>query len=96
MTELKILTVISSTEAIRYPRKVSSPALRSGDITGLPSWSSGGIRHVLRSSRPSSRSGRRPARAWRTLGLVVLRCYLLAAIIVLAVRAVQLALDAAR
>ena len=30
--ELKILTVISSTEAIRYPRKASSPALRSGDI----------------------------------------------------------------
>ena len=32
MKELKILTVISSTEAIRYPRKASSPALRSGDI----------------------------------------------------------------
>jgi hypothetical protein len=34
-----------------------------------------------------------PARsAWRTLGLVVLRCYLLTAITVLAVRAIQLAL----
>jgi hypothetical protein len=30
--------------------------------------------------------------AWRTLGLVVLRCYLLAAVTVLAVRAIQLAL----
>jgi hypothetical protein len=29
---------------------------------------------------------------WRTLGLVVLRCYLLAAITVLSVRAIQLAL----
>ena len=36
-----------------------------------------------------------PARsAWRTLGLVVLRCYLLAAVTVLAVRAIQLALGA--
>ena len=36
---------------------------------------------------------RPPARsAWRTLGLVVLRCHLLAAIIILAVRAIQLAL----
>ncbi len=34
-----------------------------------------------------------PARTpWRTLGLVVLRCYLLAAVIVLAVRALQIAL----
>ena len=33
-----------------------------------------------------------PHSAWRTLGLVVLRCYLLAAIIILAVRAIQLAL----
>jgi Mn2+/Fe2+ NRAMP family transporter len=38
---------------------------------------------------------RPPARsAWRTLGLVVLRCYLIAAIIVLAVRAIQVALGA--
>jgi hypothetical protein len=40
----------------------------------------------IESLRPPTRS------AWRTLGLVVLRCYLLAAIIVLAVRAIQLAL----
>jgi Mn2+/Fe2+ NRAMP family transporter len=40
----------------------------------------------IESLRPPERS------AWRTLGLVVLRCYLLAAIIVLAVRAIQLAL----
>jgi hypothetical protein len=38
---------------------------------------------------------RPPARStWRTLGLVILRCYLLAAIIVLGVRAIQLALGA--
>ena len=44
---------------------------------------------------PPIESLRPPARsAWRTLGLVVLRCYLLAAIIVLAVRAIQLALGA--
>jgi Mn2+/Fe2+ NRAMP family transporter len=42
----------------------------------------------IESLRPPGRSG------WRTLGLVVLRCYLLAAIIVLAVRAIQLALGA--
>jgi hypothetical protein len=36
--------------------------------------------------RPPERS------AWRTLGLVVLRCYLLAAVIVLAARAIQIAL----
>jgi Mn2+/Fe2+ NRAMP family transporter len=42
---------------------------------------------------PPIESLRPPARsAWRTLGLIVLRCYLLAAIIVLAVRAIQLAL----
>ncbi len=36
-----------------------------------------------------------PARsAWRTLGLVVLRCYLSAAVVVLAVRALQIALGA--
>ena len=33
-----------------------------------------------------------PRSAWRTLGLVVLRCYLLAAIAALAVRAIQIAL----
>jgi Mn2+/Fe2+ NRAMP family transporter len=44
---------------------------------------------------PPIESLRPPARsAWRTLGLVVLRCYLLAAIIVLAVRAIQVALGA--
>jgi Natural resistance-associated macrophage protein len=44
---------------------------------------------------PPVESLRPPARsAWRTLGLVVLRCYLLAAIIALAVRAIQLALGA--
>ena len=44
---------------------------------------------------PPIESPRPPARSsWRTLGLVVLRCYLLAAIIVLAVRAIQLALGA--
>jgi hypothetical protein len=44
---------------------------------------------------PPIESLRPPARsAWRTLGLVVLRCYLLAAIIVLAVRAIQLTLGA--
>jgi hypothetical protein len=42
----------------------------------------------IESFRPPARSG------WRTLGLVVLRCYLLAAVIVLAVRAIQLALGA--
>jgi len=42
---------------------------------------------------PPIESLRPPARsAWRTLGLVVLRCYLLAAVIILAVRAIQLAL----
>lgn len=42
---------------------------------------------------PPIDSLRPPARsAWRTLGLVVLRCYLLAALIVLAVRALQIAL----
>jgi hypothetical protein len=42
---------------------------------------------------PPIESLRPPARsAWRTLGLVILRCYLLAAIIVLGVRAIQLAL----
>jgi Mn2+/Fe2+ NRAMP family transporter len=40
----------------------------------------------IESLRPPPRS------AWRTLGLVVLRCYLLAAVVVLAVRAVQIAL----
>jgi len=40
----------------------------------------------IESLRPPVRS------AWRTLGLVVLRCYLLAAVIVLAVRALQIAL----
>ncbi len=44
---------------------------------------------------PPIESLRPPARsAWRTLGLVVLRCYLLAAIIVLAARAIQIALAA--
>jgi natural resistance-associated macrophage protein len=44
---------------------------------------------------PPIESLRPPARsAWRTLGLVILRCYPLAAIIVLAVRAIQLALGA--
>src|SRR5580693_8961704 len=44
---------------------------------------------------PPIESLRPPARsAWRTLGLVVLRCYLIAAIIVLAVRAIQVALGA--
>ena len=44
---------------------------------------------------PPIESLRPPARsAWRTLGLVVLRCYLLAAVIALAVRAIQLALGA--
>jgi hypothetical protein len=44
---------------------------------------------------PPIESLRPPARsAWRTLGLVVLRCYLIAAGGVLAVRAIQLALDA--
>jgi Mn2+/Fe2+ NRAMP family transporter len=44
---------------------------------------------------PPIESLRPPARSpWRTLGLVVLRCYLLAAIIALAVRAIQLALGA--
>jgi hypothetical protein len=44
---------------------------------------------------PPIESLRPPARtAWRTLALVVLRCYLLAAIIVLAVRAIQIALGA--
>ncbi len=42
----------------------------------------------LESLRPPARS------AWRTLGLVVLRCYLLAAVIALAVRAIQLGLGA--
>jgi Mn2+/Fe2+ NRAMP family transporter len=42
----------------------------------------------IESLKPPARSG------WRTLGLVVLRCYLLAAIIVLAVRAIQIALGA--
>jgi hypothetical protein len=42
---------------------------------------------------PPIESLRPPARsAWRTLGLVVLRCYLFAAIAVLAARAVQIAL----
>jgi hypothetical protein len=41
---------------------------------------------------PSIESLRPPAcSAWRTLGLVVLRCYMLAAIAVLAARAVQIA-----
>ncbi len=44
---------------------------------------------------PPIESLRPPARsAWRTLGLVVLRCYLLAAVIVLAIRALQIALGA--
>jgi hypothetical protein len=44
---------------------------------------------------PPIESLRPPARsAWHTLGLVVLRCYLLAAVIVLAVRALQIALGA--
>jgi hypothetical protein len=42
--------------------------------------------------RPSSRSAPPVRSAWRTLSLVVLRCYLLAAVTVLAVRAIQLAL----
>ena len=47
----------------------------------------------IESLRP--RPGRLGARsAWRTLGLVVLRCYLLATIVVLAVRAIQIALGA--
>ncbi len=42
---------------------------------------------------PPIESLRPPAcSAWRTLGLVVLRCYLLATITVLVVRAVQIAL----
>jgi hypothetical protein len=42
---------------------------------------------------PPIESLRPPARSvWRTLCLVVLRCYLLAAIAVLAARAVQIAL----
>jgi hypothetical protein len=42
---------------------------------------------------PSLDSLEPPSRSpWRTLGLIILRCYLLAAIIVLAVRAVQIAL----
>ena len=40
----------------------------------------------IESLKPPERS------AWRTLGLVVLRCYLFAAIAVLAARAVQIAL----
>jgi hypothetical protein len=44
---------------------------------------------------PPIESLRPPAHsAWRTLGLVVLRCYLLAAITVLAVRVIQIALGA--
>ncbi len=41
---------------------------------------------------PIESIGPPPQSAWRTLGLVVLRCYLLAAVIVLAVRALQIAL----
>jgi hypothetical protein len=40
----------------------------------------------IESLRPPARSG------WRTLSLMVLRCYLLAAVVVLAARAIQLAL----
>jgi hypothetical protein len=44
---------------------------------------------------PPIESLKPPARStWRTLGLIVLRCYLLAAIIVLAARAIQIALAA--
>jgi hypothetical protein len=39
--------VINSTEAIRYPRKIRTLTVRCVDATGLGSWSSGGIRHVL-------------------------------------------------
>jgi Mn2+/Fe2+ NRAMP family transporter len=43
---------------------------------------------------PIESLGPPPRSAWRTLGLVVLRCYLLGAVIVLAVRALQIALAA--
>jgi hypothetical protein len=41
---------------------------------------------------PIESLGPPPRSAWRTLGLVVLRCYLVLAVIVLAVRALQIAL----
>lgn len=49
---------------------------------------------LLNWTMPPIESLRPPARsAWRTPSLVVLRCYLLAAVVVLAVRAIQLALE---
>jgi hypothetical protein len=63
-------------------------AVRSGPAPGVLSTADRRTWTMppIESLRPPEHS------AWRTLGLVVLRCYLLAAIAVLAVRAIQLAL----
>ena len=66
------------------------------DAGGISTYAQAGraaIAGRLTWTMPPIESLRPPARsAWRTLGLVVLRCYLFAAVIVLAVRALQIAL----
>jgi len=65
--------------AIRHRKAPAPPATADRLTWTMP---------PIESLRPPARS------AWRTLGLGVLRCYLLAAVIVLAVRALQIALGA--
>jgi len=75
------VTVLAACAAMIAIRTRPAPALGPADRR---TW-----------TMPPIESLRSPARsAWRTLGLIVLRCYLVAAIIVLAVRAIQLALGA--
>jgi Natural resistance-associated macrophage protein len=74
---IAVLAVCTTVTAIR-DRKAPAPPGTADRLT----WTMAPIESL----RPPARS------AWRTLGLVVLRCYLLAAVIVLAVRALQIAL----
>jgi Mn2+/Fe2+ NRAMP family transporter len=74
---IAVVAACATVIAIRSPKAPAPP-----DTADRLTWTMPPIDSV----RPPARS------AWRTLGLVVLRCYLLAAVIVLAVRALQVAL----
>ena len=74
---IAVVAACATVIAIRSPK---APALP--DTADRLTWTM----PPIDSLRPPARS------AWRTLSLVVLRCYLLAAVIVLAVRALQIAL----
>jgi hypothetical protein len=71
------VAVCATVTAVRSPNARATPGTADRLTWTMP---------PIESLRPPPRS------AWRTLGLVVLRCYLVGAVIVLAVRALQIAL----